>query len=118
MTFLSPTEGWAHKCGPQELTLEKGNSIEYAITGPHHPLEFEVIEEGDSLVATIEPPPDIDPGNRAVNPTAKIEATDNTARGDLIFNVTGRGKGTTAFKIYWRGPNRDATCQVTVTVPD
>ncbi len=94
--LLFPTAGWAHSCGPKELTVKKGDSVEYAIPGPA-PANFEVTDTGNPLVATIEP--------------LRIE-NEMLAK----FNVTGVGDGTTVFKIYWQGPQRQNTCPVKVTV--
>ena len=67
------------------------------IPGPH-PANYEVIDTGNLLVATIAP--------------LKIK---NEVPGK--FNVTGIGNGATTFNIYWRGPQRQDTCPVKITVP-
>ena len=97
LALLLPTAGWAHECGPRELTVEKGNIIVYTIAGHDFVPSSEVVDKGDPLVATIEPP--VDPDNV-----------------DLVFKITGIGDGTTVFKIHWQGPNRQDTCPVKVTV--
>ncbi len=94
---LSPMAVWAHTCGPGELSVEKGNSIVYSINGYQFVPSFEIVEKGDPLVAMIEPP--VDPEN--VN---------------LVFKITGTGDGTTMFKIHWKGPMRQGTCSLKVTV--
>ena len=94
---LSPMAVWAHTCGPGELTVEKGNIIVYSIPGHDFVPNSEIVERGDPLVATIEPP--VDPHN--VN---------------LVFKITGIGDGTTVFKIHWQGPKRQDTCSFKVTV--
>ena len=97
LLLLSATAGWEHHCGAGELTVEKGKTIAYLIRGHSRVLEFEVVEKGNPLVAKIEPPPNAD-------------------RHDLVFKITGTGKGATAFRINWRGPHRIGSCQVEVTV--
>ena len=94
---LSPMAVWAHTCGPGELTVEKGNIIVYSIPGHDFVPSSEIVDKGDPLVATIEPP--VDPDN--VN---------------LVFKITGIGEGTTVFKIHWQGPQRQDTCSIKVTV--
>ena len=54
LALLSPTAAWAHFCGPQELTVGKGNSIVYSITGRDYVSSHEIVDKGDSLVAKIE----------------------------------------------------------------
>ncbi len=97
LVTLSPMAVWAHTCGPGELTVEKGNSIVYSINGYQFVPSFKIVEKGDPLVAMIEPP--VDPEN--VN---------------LVFKITGTGDGTTMFKIHWKGPVRQGTCSLKVTV--
>jgi hypothetical protein len=97
VALLTPTTGWAHECGPQELTVEKGNTIVYSIVGYGFVPSYEIRDKGDPQVAVIEPPVDID-------------------NVDLEFKITGTGEGTTMFKVYWKGPNRRATCSIKVTV--
>jgi len=97
LVLLLPMAVWAHKCGPSELTVDKGNIIVYSIPGHDFVPRSEIVDKGDPLVAMIEPP--VDPDN--VN---------------LLFKITGMGDGTTVFKIHWKGPNRQDTCQVKVTV--
>ena len=94
---LSPTAVWAHKCGPGELTVEKGNITVYTLAGHDFVPNSEIVDKGDPLVATIEPP--VDPDNV-----------------DLVFKITGTGDGTTVFKIHWQGPKRQDTCSFKVTV--
>jgi len=88
---------WAHKCGPSELTVDKGNIIVYSIPGHDFVPRSEIVDKGDPLVAMIEPP--VDPDNV-----------------DLVFKITGTGEGTTVFKIFWQGPVGQDTCSVKVTV--
>ncbi len=97
LVTLSPMAVWAHICGPGELTVEKGNTIVYWIGGQTFVPSFEIVDKGDPLVAMIEPP--VDPTN--VN---------------LLFKITGTGDGTTVFKIHWKGPVRQSTCSLKVTV--
>ena len=97
LVTLSPMAVWAHTCGPGELTVEKGNTIVYSINGYQFVPSFEIVDKGDPLVAMIEPP--VDPKN--VN---------------LVFKITGTGEGTTVFKIYWKGPFRQSTCSLKLTV--
>ena len=97
LMLLSPTASWAHTCGPGELTVEKGNIIVYSIPGHDFVPNSEIVERGDPLVATIEPP--VDPDNV-----------------DLVFKITGIGDGTTVFKIHWEGPSKQDTCSIKVTV--
>jgi hypothetical protein len=92
-----PTAVWAHSCGPGELTVEKGNITVYTIAGHDFVPNSEIVEPGDPLVATIEPP--VDPDNV-----------------DLVFKITGTGDGTTVFKIHWEGPSQQDTCSIKVTV--
>ncbi len=94
---LSPMTVWAHSCGLGELTVDKGNIIVYTIAGHDFVPSSEIVDKGDPLVATIEPP--VDPDNV-----------------DLVFKITGVGEGTTVFKIYWQGPSRQDTCSFKVTV--
>ncbi len=97
LVLLLPMAVWAHKCGPSVLTVEKGNVIMYSIPGHDFVPSNKIVDKGDPLVAMIEPP--VDPDNF-----------------DLLFKITGMGDGTTVFKIHWKGPNRQDTCQVKVTV--
>ena len=97
LVLFLPMAVWAHKCGPSELTVEKGNIIVYSIPGHDFVPRSEIVDKGDPLVAKIEPP--VDPDNV-----------------DLVFKITGTGEGTTAFKIFWQGPARQDTCSVKVTV--
>jgi hypothetical protein len=87
--------GWAHSCGNKGLAVDKGNTIEYSITGGHS-VSHEIVDEGDPLVATIESPPQ--------------------DKANLEFKITGTGEGITAFKINWKGPVGKGTCSVKVTV--
>jgi hypothetical protein len=95
--LLLPSAAWAHRCGPQELTVGKGSVIVYSIRGYGFVPSYEIVENGDPLVAKIETPVEFDNVN-------------------LEFKITGTGDGTTVFKIYWQGPQRQDTCQVNVTV--
>jgi hypothetical protein len=88
---------WAHKCGPSELTVGKGNIITYSIAGHDFVPNYEIVDKGDPLVAIIEPPVDV-----------------NNVH--LVFKITGTGAGTTVFKIYWKGLRNQDTCPVKVTV--
>ena len=97
LVALSPMAAWAHKCGPGELTVEKGNIVVYSIPGHDFVPRYEIVDKGDPFVARIEPPVDID-------------------NVDLVFKITGTGVGATAFKIYWQGPAQKDTCSVKVTV--
>ena len=97
VALLTPAVGWAHKCGPSELTVGKGNIILYSIRGDDFVPSYEIIDKGDPLVAIIEPPVDID----------------NT---DLVFKITGTGNGTTMFNIYWQGKRQQKNCPVKITV--
>ncbi len=97
LVALSPMAAWAHKCGPGELTVEKGNIIVYSIPGHDFVPTSEIVDKGDPLVAMIEPP--VDPENV-----------------DLMFKITGTGEGTTVFKIHWQGPSKQDTCSFKVTV--
>ncbi len=97
LVLLLPMAVWAHKCGPSELTVEKGNITVYSIPGHDFVPRSEIVDKGDPLVAMIEPP--VDPDNV-----------------DLVFKITGTGEGTTVFKIFWQGPARQDTCSVKVTV--
>lgn len=97
LALISPTTGWAHECGPQELTVEKGDTIVYSIIGHDFVPIHEIVDKGDPLVAMIEPPDEID-------------------NVDLNFKITGKGNGTTVLKVHWKGPNRRATCSIKVTV--
>ena len=94
---LSPSAVWAHTCGPGELAVEKGNIIVYSIAGHDFVPSSEIVDKGDPLVATIEPP--VDPDNV-----------------DLVFKITGTGDGTTVFKIHWEGPSQQDTCSIKVIV--
>ena len=95
--LLFPTAAWPHTCGPGELTVEKGNTTVYTIAGHDFVPSSAIVDKGDPLVATIEPP--TDPENV-----------------DLVFKITGVGDGTTVFKVHWSGPNRQDTCSIKVTV--
>ena len=97
LALLSPMAVWAHKCGPSELTVGKGNIIVWSIPGHDFVPRHEIVDQGDPLVAIIEPP--VDPNNF-----------------DLVFKITGTGEGTTVFKIHWQGPRNQDTCPVKVTV--
>jgi hypothetical protein len=97
LVLLLPMAVEAHKCGPSELTVEKGNITVYTIPGHDFVPRYEIVDKGDPLVAMIEPP--VDPDNV-----------------DLVFKITGMGDGTTAFKLYWQGPAQNDTCSVKVTV--
>ncbi len=97
LALFLPMAVWAHSCGPRKLTVEKGNTIVYSIVGYDFVPSYEIRDKGDPLVAMIEPPVDID-------------------NVDLEFKITGTGEGTTVFKVYWDGPNREATCTIKVTV--
>ncbi len=95
---LSPMAVWAHSCGPTDLSVKNGNSVEYVIKGPLT-ADFEVTDTGNSLVATIEP---------------------QRIFGERLgkFAVTGVGDGATTFKIFWRRPQGTGTCPVSVTVSE
>ena len=93
--LLLPMVVWAHKCGPEEVTVEKGNFIWYKIIGEHHVPSYEIVDKGDPLVAMIEPPTDIH------NP-------------HLYFKIIGKGEGTTMFSIYWKA-DEQGTCSIKVT---
>jgi len=97
LVLLLPTAVWAHKCGPSELTVDKGSIIVYSIAGHDFVPDYEIVDKGDPLVAIIEPP--VDPNNV-----------------HLVFKITGTGAGITAFKIHWQGPSNQSTCPVKVTV--
>jgi hypothetical protein len=97
LVLLLPMAVWAHKCGPSELTVGKGNIITYSIAGHDFVPNYEIVDKGDPLVAIIEPPVDVDNVH-------------------LVFKITGMGAGTTVFKIYWQGPRNHNTCPVKVTV--
>ena len=96
LVLLSPTAVWAHKCGPSELTVEKSNFVWYTLRGQNFVPSYEIVDNGDPLVATIESPTDIR------NPY-------------LIFKINGVGNGTTVFKIHWKGQNGQDTCSIKVT---
>jgi hypothetical protein len=97
LALLLPMTGWAHRCGPRKLTVENGNTVVYSIKGQDYLLGYEIVDKGDPLVAKIEPPGEID-------------------QKDLVFKITGTGKGTTVFKLYWEGPQQQNFCRVKVTV--
>jgi hypothetical protein len=97
LVLLLPMEVWAHKCGPSELTVGKGNIITYTIAGHDFVPTYKIVDKGDPLVAIIEPPVDVDNVH-------------------LVFKITGTGAGTTVFKIYWKGARNHDTCPVKVTV--
>jgi hypothetical protein len=97
VALLTPAVGWAHKCGPKELTVEKGGIIVYSIAGHDFVPTYEIVDKGNPLVAIIEPPVDI-------------------YNVHLVFKIIGTGEGTTVFKIAWKGPRNQATCPVKVTV--
>ena len=97
LVLFSPKTVWSHTCGPSELTVEKGNIIVYSIRGHDFVPKHEIVDMGNPLVATIEPP--VDPKNV-----------------HLVFKITGTGSGTTVFKIYWQGPRNGGTCPVKVIV--
>jgi hypothetical protein len=97
IVLFSPKAVWAHTCGPSELTVEKGNIIVYSIRGHDFVPKHEIVEMGNPLVATIEPP--VDPKNV-----------------HLVFKIAGIDHGTTVFKIYWQGPRNRGTCPVKVIV--
>ncbi len=97
LVALSPMAAWAHTCGPEELTVEKGNIIVYSIPGHDFVPSSEIVDKGDVLVAVIKPP--VDPENV-----------------DLVFKIIGTGEGTTVFKIHWQGPSQQDTCSFKVTV--
>ncbi len=97
---LSPMAVWANHgaCGPTDLSVKNGNSVEYVIKGSRT-ADFEVTDTGNSLVATIEPQRII--GERLGK-----------------FAITGVGDGTTTLKIFWRRPGETITCPVSVTVSE
>lgn len=97
VALLTPAVGWAHKCGPAELTVEKGSVVVYSIRGHDFVPSYEIVDRGDPLVAVIEPPVDIE----------------NVS---LVFRIIGTGEGTTVFQIHWKGPRNQATCPVKVIV--
>ena len=88
---------WAHECGASKWSIEKDSFVSYTINGYQHVPSYKILEKGDLMVAKIEPPVDIN------NP-------------NLVFKITGTGKGVTNFKIHWKGPNRGGTCSFQVTV--
>ena len=95
---LSPMAVWAHSCGPMELSVKKGDTLEYAVKGLLT-TDFVVVDMGYPLVATIEPLRII--GKRLGK-----------------FDVTGVGDGITTFKIFWLRPQEKGTCPVSVTVSE
>ncbi len=105
LVLFSPTTGWAHdatagrehKCGPEQLVIQEDSTTEYTITGPDKVLDLRIVEEGNPLVATLEPPPNLD-------------------HNDLVFKVTGTGLGTARFQIFWRSSAKSDTCPLKVTV--
>ena len=97
VALLTPAVGWAHKCGPSELAVEKDSIIVYSIRGHDFVPSYEIVDKGDPLVAIIEPPVD-------------------TKNVHLVFKIIGTGEGTTVFQIHWKGPRNQATCPVKVTV--
>lgn len=100
LALLSPSEVWAHRCGPQTLKVNKGSTISYVIKGHGgggYTADYDVVDVSNPDVATIEPPPDWE-GD------------------DGVFKITGVKNGNTTFKINWLGQSRQGTCQVKVTV--
>jgi len=97
VALLTPAVGWAHKCGPPELSVEKDSIIVYTIRGSEFIPSYEIVDKGDTRVATIEPPVD----NKNSN---------------LVFKIIGKSEGTTVFKIQWQGARNKVTCPVKVTV--
>ena len=61
LILLSPITGWAHTCGPSEITVGNGETIEYSIKGSIKILEYKIVEQGDPLVMEIKPPEEITP---------------------------------------------------------
>ncbi len=99
LALLLPSAAWAHRCGlPYQLKMNKGDTVEYAVTGGH-PIDYVVVDMGNNGVATIEP--------------AKIHQ-----EGDGYFKIMGAGKGTTEFTIEWEGVTRRGRCNVEVTVAE
>jgi hypothetical protein len=96
MMLLMPSAAWAHDCGPETLSVKKGGSVAYAITGKHY-IDTQIINKGDPLVAKIEPPK-------------------NSGEEVAVFKIVGTGIGTTEFKIDWDGEYRRGGCYVEVTV--
>ena len=98
LMLFTPITGWAHTCGPSELTVGNGETIEYSIKGSINILEYKIVEQGDPLVMEIKPPEKITP--------------------NITFEITGTGAGNTVFELYWRGSHRQDTCIVEVTVSE
>ena len=96
LMLLLPSAAWAHRCGAQTLEVKKGNTVDFVIIGDEY-ISYQIVDKGDPLVAKIEPPGEID-------------------QKDLVFKITGTGKGTTVFKLYWEGPQQQNFCRVKVTV--
>ena len=95
LALLAPSAAWAHRCGlPYQLKVNKGGTVEYAIIGGH-PIDYVVVDMGNSDVATIEP--------------AKI-----SQEGGGYFKIMGVGTRTTAFTINWEGVTRRGRCNVEV----
>ncbi len=97
LMLLLPSAAWAHRCGPSTLEVKKGGTADFGITGDNEFIEYQIIDKGDPLVATIESPPKNDDY-------------------DVWFKIVGTGGGVTTFKISWHGPVRLGTCRVNVTV--
>ncbi len=98
LALLLPSAAWAHRCGLGTLEVKKGDTADYGITGSDF-IEYQILDKGDPLVATIEPPPKNDDF-------------------DVWFKIAGTGSGATTFKISWHGPTRLGTCRVKVTVKE
>ena len=96
LALLSPSEVWAHVCGPGTLEVKKGDTASYAITGQDY-IDYKIVDKGDPLVA-------------------KIEPQMNNDEYDVVFKKVGTGNGVTTFKVNWDGPSRRGLCSVKVTV--
>lgn len=96
LMLLLPSATWAHTCGSRTLEVKKGNAVDYGITG-RDVIEYQILDRGDPLVATIESPPKSDDY-------------------DVWFKIVGAGNGVTTFEIRWDGPHRFGFCRVEVTV--
>lgn len=98
LTLLLPSAAWAHTCGPDTLSIKKGDTVSYSITGNHY-IDTQIIKKGDPLVAKIEPPK-------------------NSGEDVAVFKIVGTGIGATKFKIDWDGEYRRGACYVEVTVAE
>jgi len=98
LALIAPSEVWAHRCGPETLKVNKGDTVAFAITGSDF-IEYQIIDKGNPLVAKIEPPM-------------------NNDEYDVVFKIVGTGQGVTKFKIVWDGPSRRGVCYPKVTVEE